>query len=212
MSKTILTEEGFQKIQKEIDHIKTIRIPDIEKRLEVAEQVGDEEAIKIINEELDFYTQRIPYLENMQATAKVVKPEFGTYAAHQKEKIKSRQKKLTPLYEISKLLKEANLTRLTFDRDSYDIYKAGDGQIVCRLSSSVDDVVGTVLACAPNWAAMLLEEDQRIMNIVNTCTADNERLRQKLEDRDRTIDKLSADLKKANFMLRFNGIIAGAGE
>ncbi|MGG4186415.1 hypothetical protein ABEW24_23980 [Paenibacillus jamilae] len=83
MSKTILTEEGFRKIQKEINHIKTIRIPDIEKRLEVAEQVGDEEAIKSINEELNFYTQRIPYLENMQATAKVVKPEFGTYAAHQ---------------------------------------------------------------------------------------------------------------------------------
>lgn len=73
MSETILTVQGYQKMQMEIEHIKTTMMPDVSKRLEIADQLGDEEAIKNITEEFDFYTQRIPFLENVLSTAKVVK-------------------------------------------------------------------------------------------------------------------------------------------
>lgn len=75
MTKTFLFEHGFKKIQKEIEHIRNVMIPDVKKRLEIAHQVGDVEASKLITEEHEFYTHRIPYLENMLATAKVVKTD-----------------------------------------------------------------------------------------------------------------------------------------
>ncbi|MDN4090884.1 hypothetical protein [Paenibacillus polymyxa] len=51
-----------------------------------------------------------------------------------------------------------------------------------------------------------------IMSMAEKYMLECEQLREQMTERDRTIDRLSEDLKKANCMLRFYGIIAGAGE
>jgi transcription elongation GreA/GreB family factor len=69
---TVLTKEGFEKITNELDHLQTIKIPYVENRVKEAVESGVIAVIKDAQEEHKFITKRIPYLQNMIATAKVL--------------------------------------------------------------------------------------------------------------------------------------------
>lgn len=80
---------------------------------------------------------------------------------------------------VSLKLKEANISGLTYDQDNNDIYQLDSDWIVCELSAAADGVVGEVLAGAPAWAELLLEQ--------------NKIPREQLAERDRTIALLTKD-------------------
>lgn len=75
MTQTILTIEGKRRIQEELDWIKSKKMEEVRKRLAAAEQAGDEWAIYDAKDEFSFYRKRIPILEKMLATAKVIGQE-----------------------------------------------------------------------------------------------------------------------------------------
>ncbi|MGY5609748.1 hypothetical protein ACXHJ2_16610 [Paenibacillus sp. ALE3] len=84
---------------------------------------------------------------------------------------------------VSLKLKEANISGLTYDQDNNDIYQLDSDWIVCELSAAADGVVGEVLAGAPAWAELLLEQ--------------NKILRDQLAERERTIARLTKELEEA---------------
>ncbi|APB70956.1 hypothetical protein PPYC1_11530 [Paenibacillus polymyxa] len=81
---------------------------------------------------------------------------------------------------VSLKLKEANISGLTYDQDNNDIYQLDSDWIVCELSAAADGVVGEVLAGAPAWAELLLEQ-----NMI---------LREQLAERDQKIAWLTNEL------------------
>lgn len=70
MSQAILTAEGKDKITEEVELIVHTLLPEVEKKIECAEYDGHD-TVELI-EQRDFYQKRIPYLENMINTAKVI--------------------------------------------------------------------------------------------------------------------------------------------
>ncbi|MGG4217277.1 hypothetical protein ABEW32_03485 [Paenibacillus jamilae] len=67
---TILTVKGVKKIKEELEYVISSKLPEVEQRLELIRKHGGD--IKDATEERDFYKGRIPYLENMLATAKII--------------------------------------------------------------------------------------------------------------------------------------------
>ena len=74
MSKTILTPYGKERIIAEIENIKLNEIPRVQQKVKDAEYVDQADLVENAKEELEFYERRLPHLENMIATAKVVNP------------------------------------------------------------------------------------------------------------------------------------------
>lgn len=67
---TILTAEGKEKVIEELDYISSYMLPQVEENIDNAKNTGED--IKELIEQRDFYKERIPYLENLINTAKVV--------------------------------------------------------------------------------------------------------------------------------------------
>lgn len=72
MSEVILTPYGKLRLQAEIESIRLKEIPQVKKRLEDAQISGINLWVEDAEAELEFYEKRIPHLENMIATAKIV--------------------------------------------------------------------------------------------------------------------------------------------
>lgn len=75
MSKTLLTPEGYKKIEKELIDIKANHIPRVNKRVKEALEYGDSKVIEDAKTEQSFYKQRINNLETMLKEAKVIPKE-----------------------------------------------------------------------------------------------------------------------------------------
>ncbi|MFS1514582.1 hypothetical protein VQL36_19445 [Chengkuizengella sp. SCS-71B] len=72
MLKVVLTLEGSKKIREEITHIKTIKIPQLKKRLKRSQMMeGTKYLIACTKDEIRFYEKRIPYLKGLLLSAAI---------------------------------------------------------------------------------------------------------------------------------------------
>ena len=84
MTTKFLTKEGFQKLQEELDHLKTVKRQEVADRLHEAMEGGEliENAeYEAAKNEQAFVEGRIQELEMLLATARVIEPEAGSHAA-----------------------------------------------------------------------------------------------------------------------------------
>jgi transcription elongation factor GreA len=80
MTTKFLTKEGFQKLQEELDHLKTVKRQEVADRLHEAMEGGEliENAeYEAAKNEQAFVEGRIQELEMLLATARVIEPESG---------------------------------------------------------------------------------------------------------------------------------------
>ena len=78
MATKFLTKEGFQKLQEELDHLKTVKRQEVADRLHEAMEGGEliENAeYEAAKNEQAFVEGRIQELEMLLATARVIEPE-----------------------------------------------------------------------------------------------------------------------------------------
>jgi transcription elongation factor GreA len=83
MATKFLTKEGFQKLQDELDHLKTVKRQEVADRLHEAMEGGEliENAeYEAAKNEQAFVEGRIQELEMLLATARVIEPEAGNHA------------------------------------------------------------------------------------------------------------------------------------
>ena len=83
MATKFLTKEGFQKLQDELDHLKTVKRQEVADRLHEAMEGGEliENAeYEAAKNEQAFVEGRIQELEMLLATARVIEPEAGSHA------------------------------------------------------------------------------------------------------------------------------------
>ena len=84
MATKFLTKEGFQKLQEELDHLKTVKRQEVADRLHEAMEGGEliENAeYEAAKNEQAFVEGRIQELEALLATARVIEPEAGDHPA-----------------------------------------------------------------------------------------------------------------------------------
>ena len=83
MATKFLTKEGFQKLQEELDHLKTVKRQEVADRLHEAMEGGEliENAeYEAAKNEQAFVDGRIQELEMLLATARVIEPETASHA------------------------------------------------------------------------------------------------------------------------------------
>ena len=84
MPTNFLTKEGFQKLQEELDHLRTTKRQEVAERLHEAMEGGEliENAeYEAAKNEQAFVEGRIQELEMLLATARVIEPETGSHAS-----------------------------------------------------------------------------------------------------------------------------------
>ncbi|HSR20872.1 MAG TPA: transcription elongation factor GreA [Anaerolineales bacterium] len=84
MATKFLTKEGFQKLQDELDHLKTVKRQEVADRLHEAMEGGEliENAeYEAAKNEQAFVEGRIQELEMLLATARVIEPDAGNHPA-----------------------------------------------------------------------------------------------------------------------------------
>ena len=82
MATKFLTKEGFQKLQEELDHLKTVKRQEVADRLHEAMEGGEliENAeYEAAKNEQAFVEGRIQELEMLLATARVIEPETAAH-------------------------------------------------------------------------------------------------------------------------------------
>ena len=82
MATKFLTKEGFQKLQEELDHLRTVKRQEVADRLHEAMEGGEliENAeYEAAKNEQAFVEGRIQELEALLATARVIEPEAGEH-------------------------------------------------------------------------------------------------------------------------------------
>lgn len=72
MGSVILTQQGMEKIKAELEHVRTVKVPYADNRVQQAKEYGIQEEIKDAKAEQAFYKQRIVVLKGMIETAKIV--------------------------------------------------------------------------------------------------------------------------------------------
>ena len=84
MATKFLTKEGFQKLQEELEHLKTVKRQEVADRLHEAMEGGEliENAeYEAAKNEQAFVEGRIQELEALLATARVIEPDAGDHPA-----------------------------------------------------------------------------------------------------------------------------------
>lgn len=102
---------------------------------------------------------------------------------------------------IKDVLKVADICDLTYDEDSYDIYKTQDDWIICNISMAADPVIGYVLANAPSWASMLIRKNEALQHNLTDKDATIEKLETALHTH-KSYDKTASELHEENTRLR----------
>lgn len=74
-SQTYLTPQGKAKIEEEIEHLKTYKLPRAEEKVKWAMEYGDGVDMHTTSAERDFYKKRLPMLEEIVSEAVIITPE-----------------------------------------------------------------------------------------------------------------------------------------